>query len=207
MSNITRNLNVLSYLFIGVGKTSTAECVADSTKRPLFPITCGDIGDTASEVEANLESSFQLAHRWGCVLLLDEADIFLQKRDKTDIKRNSIVSVFLRAMEYYSVGHSHFIRGAHSNLSSLGHTVLDHQSCRTIRSRFPFSDSHQSVLPGFTKRSYHADMEDAHSSHIGNERRPFQGQIKRHTQVRQRTLHGAEESWGRKLEWKVRARR
>jgi SpoVK/Ycf46/Vps4 family AAA+-type ATPase len=69
----------------------------------LFPITCGDIGDTASEVEANLESSFQLAHKWGCVLLLDEADIFLQKRDKADIKRNSIVSVFLRVLEYYSV--------------------------------------------------------------------------------------------------------
>lgn len=86
-----------------MGKTSTAECVADTTKRPLFPITCGDIGDTAAEVEANLESSFQLAHKWGCVLLLDEADIFLQKRDKADIKRNSIVSVFLRVLEYYSV--------------------------------------------------------------------------------------------------------
>ncbi|KAG8526824.1 uncharacterized protein KY384_008253 [Bacidia gigantensis] len=86
----------------GVGKTSTAECVADSTKRPLFPITCGDIGDTASEVETNLEKNFQLAHKWGCVLLLDEADIFLQKRDKTDMKRNSVVSVFLRTMEYYS---------------------------------------------------------------------------------------------------------
>jgi SpoVK/Ycf46/Vps4 family AAA+-type ATPase len=56
-------------------------------------------------VETNLESSFQLAHKWGCVLLLDEADIFLQKRDKTDIKRNSIVSVSLRALEYYSVCH------------------------------------------------------------------------------------------------------
>jgi len=58
----------------GVGKTSTAECVADLTKRPLFPVTCGDIGETASEVQTNLDSSFQLAHRWGCVLLLDEAE-------------------------------------------------------------------------------------------------------------------------------------
>jgi len=58
----------------GVGKTSTAECVADLTHRPLFPITCGDIGETASEVETNLELNFQLAHRWGCVLILDEAE-------------------------------------------------------------------------------------------------------------------------------------
>jgi ATPase family associated with various cellular activities (AAA) len=58
----------------GVGKTSTAECVADHTRRPLFPITCGDIGDTAVSVEDNLEKNFQLAHKWGCVLLLDEAE-------------------------------------------------------------------------------------------------------------------------------------
>ena len=58
----------------GVGKTSTAECVADHTKRPLFPVTCGDIGDTAESVEGNLERNFQLAHKWGCVLLLDEAE-------------------------------------------------------------------------------------------------------------------------------------
>lgn len=58
----------------GVGKTSTAECVADHTHRPLFPITCGDIGDTAQTVENNLEKNFQLAHKWGCVLLLDEAE-------------------------------------------------------------------------------------------------------------------------------------
>jgi len=30
----------------GVGKTSTAETVAAYTKRPLYPITCGDIGQT-----------------------------------------------------------------------------------------------------------------------------------------------------------------
>lgn len=58
----------------GVGKTSTAECVADHTKRPLFPVTCGDIGDNAEFVEKNLERNFQLAHKWGCVLLLDEAE-------------------------------------------------------------------------------------------------------------------------------------
>jgi hypothetical protein len=58
----------------GVGKTSTAECVADHTKRPLFPVTCGDIGDNAEFVETNLERNFQLAHKWGCVLLLDEAE-------------------------------------------------------------------------------------------------------------------------------------
>jgi AAA+ superfamily predicted ATPase len=57
-----------------VGKTSTAECVADYTKRPLYPITCGDIGDNATTVESNLEKNFSLARQWNCVLLLDEAE-------------------------------------------------------------------------------------------------------------------------------------
>ncbi|RPA89391.1 hypothetical protein L873DRAFT_1849319 [Choiromyces venosus 120613-1] len=97
-----KGLIILLHGAPGVGKTSTAECVADFTGRPLFAITCGDIGLEAKEVEENLEKYFYLAYKWGCVLLLDEADIFLQKRDKADLRRNSLVSVFSRVLEYYS---------------------------------------------------------------------------------------------------------
>lgn len=76
--------------------------MADKTKRPLFPITCGDIGESATEVEKNLHHNFALAYKWGCVLLLDEADIFLAKRNKTDLRRNAVTSVFLRSLEYYA---------------------------------------------------------------------------------------------------------
>ena len=69
-----RGLIILLHGEPGVGKTSTAECVASHTKRPLFPITCGDIGEKATDVEDHLEKNFQLAHKWGCVLLLDEAE-------------------------------------------------------------------------------------------------------------------------------------
>ncbi|KAK1750914.1 hypothetical protein QBC47DRAFT_392881 [Echria macrotheca] len=86
----------------GVGKTSTAECVASHTKKPLYPITCGDIGYRPEDVESNMEHHFRLAHKWGCVLLLDEADVFLAKRDQRDVQRNGLVSVFLRILEYYS---------------------------------------------------------------------------------------------------------
>ncbi|MCJ1438851.1 hypothetical protein MMC27_008241 [Xylographa pallens] len=97
-----KGLIVLLHGAPGVGKTSTAESIAAHTNRPLFPITCGDIGETADDVDTKLRSTFQLAHKWGCVLLLDEADVFLQRRNKTDLQRNSIVSVFLRVLEYYS---------------------------------------------------------------------------------------------------------
>ena len=85
----------------GVGKSSTAESIAEFTGRPLFQVTCSEIGESADEVEKRLENHFQLAHKWSCVLLLDEADVFLEARSKTDLKRNAIVSVFLRVLEYY----------------------------------------------------------------------------------------------------------
>lgn len=99
-----KGLIILLHGVPGVGKTSTAESVASYTGRPLFPITCGDIGQNAYDVEKNLESIFLLARKWGCVLLLDEADVFLAKREKGGggIERNALVSVFLRTLEYYS---------------------------------------------------------------------------------------------------------
>jgi SpoVK/Ycf46/Vps4 family AAA+-type ATPase len=86
----------------GVGKTSTAETIAEATGRPLLLVTCGDVGGTAAEVERNLEQIFTNSHRWGCVLLLDEAEVFLAKRNLQDLTRNAMVSVFLRVLEFYS---------------------------------------------------------------------------------------------------------
>lgn len=68
------------------------ECAAESNNRPLLPITCGDLGLTPKEVETKLQDSFQLAQAWGCVMLLDEADIFLAQRTVTDTQRNALVS-------------------------------------------------------------------------------------------------------------------
>lgn len=78
----------------GVGKTATAEAVADVSKKPLFPITCGDLGMEPNEVEANLTEIFRLANVWDCILLLDEAEIFLSPRAKRDdnLQRNALVS-------------------------------------------------------------------------------------------------------------------
>ncbi|KAI1748298.1 hypothetical protein F4782DRAFT_551102 [Xylaria castorea] len=97
-----RGLIILLHGAPGVGKTSTAECVAANAGKPLFPITCGDIGgNTAQEVERNLENFFQLARKWNCVLLLDEADVFLCSREPGSFVQNSLVSIFLRVLEYY----------------------------------------------------------------------------------------------------------
>ncbi|KAF9771502.1 hypothetical protein IL306_010857 [Fusarium sp. DS 682] len=71
-----------------------------------------------------LETNFALASRWGCILLIDEADVFLEARQTENFDRNSLVAgmsrtpflkvistfnnvnlitiVFLRTLEYYS---------------------------------------------------------------------------------------------------------
>lgn len=76
----------------GSGKTSTAETIAAYTGRPLYAITCGDLGLEPDAVEKTLESHTRRADKWGCVLLLDEADVFLMKREWRDMKRNALVA-------------------------------------------------------------------------------------------------------------------
>lgn len=85
----------------GTGKTFTAESVAELAEKPLFRVTCGDIGTKPEAVEKYLESVLHLGKIWGCVVLLDEADVFLEQRTLQDLERNALVSVFLRVLEYY----------------------------------------------------------------------------------------------------------
>lgn len=64
-------------------------------------VTCGDLGTEPDDLEKRLKDVFEYAVNWNAVLLLDEADVFLQERDVHDLKRNALVSVFLRELEYF----------------------------------------------------------------------------------------------------------
>ncbi|KAL8741987.1 MAG: hypothetical protein Q9190_005468 [Brigantiaea leucoxantha] len=85
----------------GTGKTLTGESVAEIAEMPLYRVTPEDIGTSGESVEKYLNTVLHLGKTWNCVLLLDEADIFLEERAMADLKRNSLVSVFLRILEYY----------------------------------------------------------------------------------------------------------
>ncbi|KAI0114168.1 hypothetical protein F4776DRAFT_638428 [Hypoxylon sp. NC0597] len=85
----------------GVGKTLTAECVAESFRKPLYMVTAGDLGTNPETLEVKISRIFDLAVRWDAVLLLDEADVFLQDRDYENLTRNALVSIFLRTLEYF----------------------------------------------------------------------------------------------------------
>ncbi|CBX91215.1 hypothetical protein LEMA_P067230.1 [Plenodomus lingam JN3] len=99
-----KGLVILLYGPPGVGKTSTAETIAVATRKPLFSISVADVGTKARHVEANLSKIFSLATKWQAILLIDEADVFLESRKTgagTSTDKNALVSVFLRVLEYY----------------------------------------------------------------------------------------------------------
>lgn len=52
-------------------------------------------------MESDLETILDICYAWGAILLLDEADVFLEKRNMHDIHRNALVSIFLRQLEYF----------------------------------------------------------------------------------------------------------
>jgi len=98
----------------GTGKTLTAgmssdvavihevdnvlESVAEYTEKPLLTITGADLGETPYTLEKNLLRFFRNATKWDAIVLIDEADIYLERRSVNDLHRNSIVS----SMHYLS---------------------------------------------------------------------------------------------------------
>lgn len=85
----------------GQGKTLTAETVAEALKRPLYSVTVGELGVSPDRLEDRLRQILDIATTWNAVLLLDEADIFLEARNEQDVLRNAMVGVFLRLLEYH----------------------------------------------------------------------------------------------------------
>jgi hypothetical protein len=84
----------------GVGKTLTAEVYAEVTSRPLYRVHSGQLGLSVSAMEAALKEALTRAQRWGAVMLIDEADVYIKKRSD-DITANAVVGVFLRVLEYF----------------------------------------------------------------------------------------------------------
>lgn len=85
----------------GVGKTLSAEATAEILERPLYTVSVGELGTDPNQLEQNLMRALHMTQPWGAVVLLDEADVFLEKRDNNDVFRNAMVAVFLRVLEYH----------------------------------------------------------------------------------------------------------
>lgn len=112
---LTSNMNVMMPDFVpgksggatilcqgapGLGKTLTAEIYSEVVGKPLYRVHSGQLGTTAASVGATLMSILRRAMRWNAILLLDEADVYIRRRDN-DLEHNAIVAEFLRSLEYF----------------------------------------------------------------------------------------------------------
>ena len=61
-------------------------------KVPLYSITAGNLATDPGSVQSQLQDVFKIAVTWKAIILLDEADIFLERRSLRDLERNRLVS-------------------------------------------------------------------------------------------------------------------
>ncbi|CAG8649459.1 7346_t:CDS:2, partial [Scutellospora calospora] len=85
----------------GTGKTLTAQSVAEHLRLPLWILTVRELGTSPESLEKELVKVLDIAYTWKAVILLDEADIYLERRSTVDLTRNTMVGIFLRLLEYY----------------------------------------------------------------------------------------------------------
>ncbi|KAJ5159958.1 ATPase AAA-type core [Penicillium canariense] len=101
-----KGLVVLLYGTPGSGKTLTAETAAEGTQKALIMTSLGELNkeDSTWAFEARLRLILRYATIWKAVVLMDEADVFLEARDDhgDNNTRNALVAVFLKELEYFS---------------------------------------------------------------------------------------------------------
>ena len=102
-----KGLVVLLHGTPGSGKTLTVECVAELTQKALISTSMAELNkyNRAWYFEYRLAEVLRRATIWKAVVLLDEADVFLEARkdDSADAsERNALVAVFLKHLEYFS---------------------------------------------------------------------------------------------------------
>jgi len=85
----------------GVGKMLTAEATSEYLQRPLYAVGAGDLGSMAMELDSALEQTFDTATTWNAIVLIDEADVFMEERSLHELERSNLVAIFLRHLECY----------------------------------------------------------------------------------------------------------
>ncbi|KAI0147929.1 P-loop containing nucleoside triphosphate hydrolase protein [Hypoxylon sp. NC0597] len=103
-----KGLVVLLHGTPGSGKTLTAETAAEGTRKALVSTSVGELSkggnfiSGSASFEKELKKVLQYATIWQAVVLLDEADVFLEARkDVGNSERNALVAVFLKELEYF----------------------------------------------------------------------------------------------------------
>jgi hypothetical protein len=85
----------------GVGKTATVEALAEKFQRPLYSLSFGELGTSVRELEQVFSSVLALCSEWGALVLLDEGDALVERREKGQLLLNSLVGVLLRTLDKF----------------------------------------------------------------------------------------------------------
>ena len=97
--NIPVAQNSNSSIISAVFEISVLWCIAG----PLYSLGMGTLGTTADDLERRLKEILNLSAKGNAIILLDEADSFLEKRSSTSsLERNAMVCVMLQLVEYFS---------------------------------------------------------------------------------------------------------
>ena len=70
----------------------TVECIAQWAKRPLISLSAADLGTEEVKMENRLVKWLDRAAMWGAIVLIDEAEVYLEQRQSGDLTRNALVT-------------------------------------------------------------------------------------------------------------------
>lgn len=96
-------------------------------------MTCGDLGVQPGLLDQKLQETFTRAANWNTMVLLDDVDTYVYKRDDCELIRNALLPIFLRHLEYSDC--LTFV-----SMSHLGHVDPSFFSRIQIRIGFPNFD-------------------------------------------------------------------
>ncbi|KAI0124181.1 hypothetical protein BJ170DRAFT_712188 [Xylariales sp. AK1849] len=132
----------------GIGKTMTAESVAEVMRVPLYKMSAGDFGFYSGQIDSKLTEVLAMVAKWNAVLLLDEFDVFLEVRSTHDVERNRAASIFLRTLEYYEgilILTTNRVKNVDESLRSRIHISLEYPPLDAI--------ARKAIWSGFLERS------------------------------------------------------
>lgn len=77
------------------------EAITEKFHLPLYTVSLGELGTSASEVDSNINNILALCAQWRAIVLLDEGDALLEQREKGQLQLNSLTGVLLRSLENF----------------------------------------------------------------------------------------------------------
>ena len=69
---------------------------------PLYIVEASELGSTPEGIERVLGQTFKACVRWNAVVLIENMDMFLDRRAIEDEERSKVIAVFIRQLEYVS---------------------------------------------------------------------------------------------------------